>query len=43
MLRMKDILDEKDKRLRLISEEVVFPLTNEDIKNIIESASELKG
>lgn len=34
MLRMKDILDEKDKRLRLVSEEVTFPLTNEDIKNI---------
>ena len=34
MLRMKDILDEKDKRLRLISEEVTFPLSKEDIKNI---------
>ena len=31
---MKDILDEKDKRLRLISEEVTFPLSKEDIKNI---------
>ena len=34
MLRMKDILDEKDKRLRTISKEVVFPLTKEDKKNI---------
>ncbi len=30
MLRTKDILDEKDKRLRQISEEVTFPLTKED-------------
>lgn len=28
------ILDEKDKRLRLISKEVTFPLTEEDKKNI---------
>ena len=34
MLKMKDILDEKDKRLHLISEEVTFPLSKEDIKNI---------
>ena len=34
MLKMKDILDEKDKRLRLISEEVTFPLSEEDIRNI---------
>ena len=34
MLKMKDILDEKDKRLRQISEEVTFPLSKEDIKNI---------
>lgn len=34
MLKMKDIIDEKDKRLRLISEEVTFPLSKEDIKNI---------
>ncbi len=34
MLTNKDILDEKDKRLRLISKEVTFPLTNEDKKNI---------
>ncbi len=30
MLKTKDILDEKDKRLRVISKEVVFPLTNKD-------------
>lgn len=34
MLRMKDILDEKNKKLRLVSEEVTFPLSKEDIKNI---------
>jgi len=31
---MKDILDEKDKRLRLVSDEVVFPLTDNDKKAI---------
>lgn len=30
MLKTKDILDEKDKRLRLISKEVEFPLKKED-------------
>ena len=30
MLKNKDILDEKDKRLRKISKEVKFPLTKED-------------
>ena len=34
MLKTKDILDEKDKRLRLISKDVVFPLTKEDKKLI---------
>lgn len=34
MLRTKDILDEKDKRLRQVSKEVAFPLTKEDLKNI---------
>lgn len=34
MLKTCDILDEKDKRLRQISKEVVFPLTKEDKKNI---------
>ena len=39
MLLMKDILDEKDKRLRQVSKEVTFPMTKEDkktIKDIIE-------
>ena len=30
MLRTKEILDEKDKRLRTISKEVTFPLTKQD-------------
>lgn len=34
MLKTKDILDEKDKRLRLISKDVVFPLTEKDKKLI---------
>lgn len=34
MLKMKDILDEKDKRLRQISKEVKFPLTEKDKKSI---------
>ena len=34
MLTNKDILDEKDKRLRLISEEVNFPLTDKDKETI---------
>lgn len=34
MLKMKDILDEKDKRLRLISKDVTFPLDKEDLKKI---------
>lgn len=36
MLKTKDILDEKDKRLRQISEEVVFPLSKADLKHIDE-------
>jgi len=36
MLRTKDILDEKDKRLRLISKEVTFPLEKQDLKKIDE-------
>jgi len=36
MLRTKDILDEKDKRLRQVSEEVTFPLSKEDLKHIDE-------
>lgn len=31
---MKDILDEKDPKLRMKSEEVTFPMTKEDLKNI---------
>lgn len=34
MLKMKDILDEKDKRLHQISEEVTFPMSKEDLHNI---------
>ena len=30
MLKTSEILDEKDKRLRLVSEEVTFPLAKED-------------
>ena len=34
MLKMKDILDEKDPKLRQISKEVTFPMSKEDLKNI---------
>ena len=34
MIKMKDILHEKDKRLREISKEVTFPLDEKDKKNI---------
>ena len=34
MLKNKDILDEKDKRLHKISKEVTFPLDEEDKKTI---------
>ena len=34
MLKNKDIIDEKDKRLREISKEVEFPLSDQDRKNI---------
>ena len=34
MLLMKDILDEKDKRLREKSSEVTFPLSDEDKKTV---------
>ncbi len=40
---MKDILDEKDKRLRVISKDVVFPLTKEDKKNINDMLEYLKN
>ena len=36
MLKTKDILDEKDKRLRLVSKEVTFPLTKKD-KELIDT------
>jgi len=34
MLRTKDILDEKDKRLRMVSKEVEFPLSDKDMEAI---------
>ena len=34
MLKMKDILDEKDPKLRMNSKEVTFPMAKEDLKNI---------
>ena len=34
MLKNKDILDEKDKRLRIISKDVTFPLSKDDLKTI---------
>lgn len=34
VLKMKDIIDEKDKRIRTVSKEVVFPLTKEDKKHV---------
>lgn len=34
MLKTKDILDESDKRLRIVSKDVSFPLTDSDKKNI---------
>ena len=39
MLKTKDILDEKDKRLREISKEVKFPLTKKD-KELIKTMME---
>lgn len=39
VLKTKDILDEKDKRLKQISKEVTFPLTKED-KELIETMME---
>ena len=34
MLKMKDILDEKNPKLRMRSEDVTFPMAKEDLKNI---------
>ena len=39
MLKMKDILDEKDKKLRIVSKDVEFPLTKKD-KDTIEEMIE---
>ena len=39
MLKTKDILDEKDKRLRQVSKEVIFPLSKKD-KELIDSMIE---
>ena len=36
MLKMKDILDESDKRLRVVSKDVEFPLTKKDRETIDE-------
>ena len=36
MLLMKDIIDEKDKRLRQVSKEVTFPMDKKDKENIKE-------
>ena len=41
MLKTSEILDEKDKRLRLVSEEVTFPLAKED-KDLINKNTKKK-
>ena len=43
MLKTKDILDEKDKRLRLVSKEVTFPLTKKDKETIEEMIEFLRN
>lgn len=43
MLKMKDILDEKDKRLRSISKEVEFPLSKKDKETIQEMIEFLRN
>ena len=43
MLKMKDILDEKDKRLRSVSKEVEFPLTKKDKETIEEMIEFLRN
>ena len=43
MLKMKDILDEKDKRLRLISKDVEFPLSKKDKETIEEMIEFLRN
>lgn len=42
MLKTKDILDEKDKRLRLSNEEVTFPMSDEDKKMIKDMLEHLR-
>ncbi|MDD3392629.1 MAG: peptide deformylase [Bacilli bacterium] len=41
MFKKLDILDEKDKRLRKISDEVIFPISNEEKKLIKQGIKEL--
>ena len=43
MLKMKDILDEKDKRLRLVSKDVEFPLSKKDKETIEEMIEFLRN
>jgi len=43
MLKMKDILDEKDKRLRLVSKDVEFPLSEKEKKTIEEMIEFLRN
>lgn len=43
MIKMKDILDEKDKRLRQISKDVSFPLSNKDKETIEEMIEYLRN
>lgn len=43
MLKMKDIVDERDKRLRTISKEVKFPLSKEDKNHIKDMLEYLKN
>ena len=43
MLKMKDILDEKDKRLRLVSKDVEFPLSKKDKETIGEMIEFLRN
>ncbi|MBR2712807.1 MAG: peptide deformylase [Bacilli bacterium] len=42
MIRTKDIIDEKDKRIRNVSKEVTFPLDKETIKTIKDSEEMLR-
>ena len=42
MLKTKDILDEKDKRVRAKNEEVTFPMSNEDKKMIKDMLEHLR-